>query len=200
LDFDFRFGGIQRLIGKLKFERLRSSHVCVVGIGGVGSWSAEALARSGIGHITLVDYDDICESNINRQVHSLDGVIGRQKIDVMKQRLLQISPLIEVNLLHERFDSDTAETVLRTQFSAVIDATDQLQQKCLLIAECKERSIPVVVAGGSAGKLDPTQIRIDDLAFSQGDRLLQKTRKKTSGRFWFSKKREVRVWGALCVF
>jgi tRNA A37 threonylcarbamoyladenosine dehydratase len=79
LDFDFRFGGIQRLIGKLKFERLRSSHVVLLESEGVGSWSAEALARSGIGHITLVDYDDICESNINRQVHSLDGVIGRAK-------------------------------------------------------------------------------------------------------------------------
>ena len=199
LDFDFRFGGIKRLVGQTKFEKLVRSHVCIVGIGGVGSWAAEALARSGVGKLTLVDYDDICESNVNRQIHSLDGVIGQQKIDVMKQRLNLISPELNVELLHERFDQDTCDHILGHSYSAVIDATDQLEQKCLLIATCKERRLPTVVAGGSAGKIDPTQISASDLAFSQGDRLLQKTRRKLRNDYGFSRDMK-QEFGVRCVF
>jgi len=199
LDLDFRFGGVQRLYGQKAFEKLKVAHVCIIGIGGVGSWSAEALARSGVGQLTLIDYDDICESNVNRQLHSLSTTVGQQKIDVMASRLKDIHPNIQVQCLHERFDSDTAEALLSNQYSLIIDATDQLLQKCILIRGCQDRKIPLVTVGGSAGKQDPTKVEALDLAFTKGDRLLHKVRKKLRAEFGFPRDLK-KAFGISCVY
>ena len=199
MDFEFRFGGIRRLLGQREFEKILKSHICIIGLGGVGSWCAEALCRSAVPELTLVDYDDICESNINRQIHALDGDIGKQKIDVMKERLERISPEVKVHLHHERFDLDSADSILSQGYSVIVDATDQLNQKCVLISECVRRGLPLIVVGATAGKSDPTLVRVDDLAFSQGDRLLQKTRRKLRSHFGFPRNPKD-PFGVRCVF
>lgn len=175
-DYDTRFGGIARLFGQSGAERLRRSHVCVIGIGGVGSWSVEALARSGVGQLTLVDLDDICVSNINRQVHALDGTIGRTKIEVMSGRAQAINPSAIIHARHAFFTEATAADLLEPRYDFVLDAIDNPAKKCLLIAECRRRSLPIMVVGGAGGRKDPLALKISDLAHSTHDRLLQAVR------------------------
>jgi tRNA threonylcarbamoyladenosine dehydratase len=128
-DFPYRFGGIQRLYGKAASERLRQAHVCVIGIGGVGSWSVEALARTGIGQLTLIDWDDICVTNVNRQIHAMNGNLGKPKIDVVADRIAAIQPQCTVNLRREFFSSETAEDILATPYDFVLDAIDNAKEK-----------------------------------------------------------------------
>jgi len=199
MDLNHRFGGVKRLVGSHQFDRLNRAHVGVVGLGGVGSWAAEALARSGVGTLTLIDYDDICESNINRQIHSMSGSVGRQKIDVMKERLLDINSQLQVLLHHERFDFDTAKKLLANDYDVIIDATDQLEYKCLMIDLCLKNQIEIVTVGGSAGKIDPTQVHCCDLAKTHGDRLLQKTRKKLRQKYGFSRDLK-KSFGVSCIY
>ena len=129
-----RFGGVARLYGSDGLQRLQAANVCVVGIGGVGSWAAEALARSGLGRITLVDLDDICVSNINRQLHALDNVVGRSKVEVMAERIRAINPGCQVHALPVFFTKTTAEEILQIRFDFVLDAIDEVTNKSLLIA------------------------------------------------------------------
>lgn len=173
-----RFGGIGRLYGTAAMNQLRSSHVCVVGIGGVGTWAAEALTRSGIGHITLVDMDDICVTNVNRQLHALDGSIGESKVDAIAKRIRAINPEAEVNAVGEFFTEFNAEQILGAGFDYVVDAIDNVTNKCLLIAESRKRQIPIVTCGGAGGLQSGLGIRIDDLARSTNDSLLKLVRKK----------------------
>jgi tRNA threonylcarbamoyladenosine dehydratase len=173
-----RFGGLARLYGSAGLDRLRRAHVCVVGLGGVGSWAVEALARSGIGRLTLIDLDDVCISNVNRQIHALDGELGKPKVEVMARRVAAINPECVVTSLHSFFLKSNANEILQTHFDAVLDAIDSPSLKCVLIASCRERAIPVTVIGAAGGRQDPTAIRIIDLAFSSGDRLLQQVRRK----------------------
>ena len=175
-DLETRFGGITRLFGRAGAERLRNAHVCVIGIGGVGSWSVEALARSGVGELTLVDLDDICVSNVNRQIHALDGTIGRTKIEVMAGRALAINPSAKIHPKHAFFTESTAEEILQPRFDFVLDAIDSPAKKCLLIAECQKRGLPIFVVGGAGGRKDPLALKIADLAHSTHDRLLQAVR------------------------
>jgi tRNA threonylcarbamoyladenosine dehydratase len=175
-DFEFRFGGIGRLFGVDGLARLRAAHVCVVGIGGVGSWTVEALARSGVGHLTLVDLDEVCVSNVNRQLPALDTNVGRSKVEVMAERVRGINPECDVHALPEFFTESNAETLLDTRYDFVVDAIDSLANKCRLIALCRDKQIPIVTCGGAGGRQDPTQIRVADLANTSHDRLLQKTR------------------------
>jgi tRNA threonylcarbamoyladenosine dehydratase len=184
-DFGFRFGGIARLYGQAALERLRCSHVLVVGIGGVGSWTVEALARTGVGRLTLVDLDDVCVSNINRQLHALDDTIGRSKAEVMAARARGISPGIRVDAVAEFFNADNALRLLGMDSSisgarpdVVVDAIDSMSNKARLIALCHGASIPVVVCGAAGGRRDPTQVRISDLANVTHDRLLSEVRKR----------------------
>jgi tRNA threonylcarbamoyladenosine dehydratase len=171
-----RFGGIGRLYGKDGLDRIRRAHVCVVGLGGVGSWAVEALARSGIGALTLVDMDDVCISNVNRQLHALDGELGRPKVEVMAQRVRAINPDCGVHALQAFFLKSNADEILQTRFDYVLDAFDSPSRKCLLIALCRERGIPVITSGAAAGRRDPTAVEVIDLAFSSHDRLLQEIR------------------------
>lgn len=184
-DYDQRFGSLRRLVGVAGAERLSRAHVCVIGIGGVGSWTVEALARSGIGALTLVDLDEVCITNVNRQVPALDGEIGAAKVDAMARRVRAIYPECSVHPVQEFFTESSAERILEPPFDYLIDAIDSVANKCLLLAKCRNRKLPVVTAGGAGGRTDPTLIRIADLAFSSHDSLLQQTRKRLRAEYGF---------------
>lgn len=175
-NYEARFGGIRRLFGADGQERLRRAHVCIVGVGGVGSWAVEALARTGVGALTLVDFDEICISNVNRQLHAVTGEFGKPKVAVLAGRVRLIHPDCDVRPLQTQFTAATAAEILASRFDAVLDAIDRPTLKALLIAGCRERGIPIVSAGGAGGRRDPTQIRIADLARVTHDRLLRVAR------------------------
>jgi tRNA A37 threonylcarbamoyladenosine dehydratase len=184
-DFTARFGGIGRLYGKAALERLRAAHVCVVGVGGVGSWVVEALARSGVGKLTLIDLDDVCVTNVNRQLPALDGQIGRPKIDVLAERVRLIQPECQVEPVADFFTAANAAALLAPRYDFVVDATDKLTNKCVLIAGCRERGLPVLTVGGAGGKRDGTAVRVCDLAQSEQDELLRQVRRKLRRDFGF---------------
>ena len=171
-----RFSGIARLVGQAGLERLRRAQVGVIGLGGVGSWAAEALARSGVGRLTLVDFDDVCISNANRQLHALAGDYGQPKVEVMARRIQSINPDCTVRSMRAFFTAQTAGEILAGPFDYLVDAIDDSAMKCLLVARCRDRGIPIVVSGGAGGRRDPTQVRVADLAFTGHDRLLDKVR------------------------
>ena len=179
-----RFGGVERLFTTSTndtpwpvLDRLKAATVTVVGMGGVGSWAAEALCRSGVGGLILVDLDDICISNTNRQLHTLSSTVGEMKIDAMRHRLLQINPDCNVTLIHDFVLPHNVHDLLLTyQPTAVLDAMDGSKEKAALLAACTDFSIPVVTCGGSAGKRDPTQIRCVDITRVRGDKLLSSCR------------------------
>lgn len=194
----YRFGGIGRVYGMAALEQITHSHVAIIGLGGVGSWAAEALVRSGLGKITLVDFDDICVSNTNRQIQALGSTVGKMKTRVLGERFLDINPELNVQILEERFDSSTASSILARDINFVIDATDGYHEKALLIAKCLSLDIGVVTVGGSAGRRDPRAIESSDLAKSHGDRLLQKTRKELRVNYGLGL--GSRKFGVSCVF
>ena len=171
-----RFGGIQRLYGELGFERIRAAHGIVVGIGGVGSWAAEALARSGVGHITLIDMDVVAESNLNRQAHATLANLGRNKVDAMRERILSFAPDCAVDVIDDFMSTDNVATILPADATFVIDAIDKVNAKAGLVAHCRERGLPIYVCGGSGGKTDTTKLVTSDLAFTEHDALLAKVR------------------------
>jgi tRNA A37 threonylcarbamoyladenosine dehydratase len=177
-DYLDRFGGVGRLVGREGLERLAAAHVAVIGVGGVGSWTVEALARSGIGALTLVDLDDVCVTNVNRQLPALDGQIGRPKTAVLAERVRLINPGCRVEVKQEFFTASSAPRLLQAPFDHVVDAIDSLSNKTLLIATCVERGIPVLTVGGAGGRRDPTRIRSGDLGEATGDELLRLVRKK----------------------
>jgi tRNA A37 threonylcarbamoyladenosine dehydratase len=182
-----RFGGIARLYGQAALDRFLVSRVAVIGVGGVGSWAVESLARSGIGHLTMVDLDEICITNVNRQLHAMDGQIGRQKTDAMADRAMAIHPGCEVHIVPKFFNEKSAAEILDAGFDAVIDAIDFARHKSLLIAECHKRGIYAVTCGGAGGRRDPTRIRVTDLAYSGMDPLLLQLRRGLRNDFGFPK-------------
>jgi len=198
-DFELRFGGIERLYSPAGLQRLRQAHVCVVGIGGVGSWAAEALARSAIGSITLVDLDDVCVSNVNRQLPALDTVMGQPKVAVMAARIQAINPECRVRAVAEFFTGATAREILQPRFDWVLDAIDQVANKCLLIAHCRQQEIPVVCAGGAGGRRNPAAVQLADLAQTAHDALLQRVRKKLRDDFGFPRGAK-QLFHVPCVF
>ena len=184
-DFVARFGGIGRLYGETALEAFRSAHVAVVGIGGVGSWVAEALARSAIGQITLVDLDDICVTNINRQIHAVTGTVGKSKISVMADRLKAINPSVSVDLLAMFYLETTSDAFFSRNYTVIVDAIDSVRQKAHLLATARAKKVPVVSVGGAGGRTDPRHIRISDLSVTRNDRLLMLTRKKLRQQYRF---------------
>lgn len=176
-DYEARFSGLARLYGRAGANRLRAGHVCIVGVGGVGSWAVEALARSGIGALTLVDLDEVCISNVNRQLPALTSEIGQPKVQVLGKRVREINPQCAVTAVEEFFTSANAEAILSQPFQCVLDAIDHAANKALLLAECVRRKLPVVTAGSAGGRRDATALRVSDLAFSSHDRLLARIRK-----------------------
>jgi tRNA threonylcarbamoyladenosine dehydratase len=193
-----RFSGLGRLVGVAGLEQLRRAHVCIVGLGGVGSWAVEALARSGVGELTLVDLDDICISNVNRQLHALDGELGKPKVEVMARRVQAINPQCVVHPLQSFFLKSNAEQILEPAFDGVLDAIDALSLKCLLLALCRQRGLTVVTVGGAGGRRDPTAVEVNDLAFSSHDTLLQEVRRCLRREHGFP--RGDQAFGIDCVF
>lgn len=175
-DHERRFGGIARLYGAAGAERLKQASVCVVGVGGVGSWALEALARTGIGQLAAVDLDMVAESNTNRQIHALGDVYGKAKVDAMGERIRAINPDCKVTCIEDFVTPENVATILLPRFDAVIDAIDQTRAKAAMIAHCRRQQTPIVVAGAAGGQTDPTQVRINDLAATVQDPLLAKVR------------------------
>lgn len=172
-----RFDRLGRLVGDEGMERLFASHVMVIGLGGVGSHAAEMLARSGVGRLTLVDFDLVCITNVNRQVQALQGAIGKPKAALTAERCQRINPQARVEAHHAFYDEKTADPLLALAPDVVVDAIDSLTAKAHLIASCRERGLRLITSTGSGGRMDPTQVRVADLADVQGDALARELRK-----------------------
>ena len=198
MDFARRFGGIGRLYGEQALPRLAAAHVCVVGIGGVGSWAAEALARTAVGHITLVDLDHVAESNTNRQIHALDGEYGRAKVQAMAARIRAINPACDVNEIDDFITMDNV-AVLLPPCDYVLDAIDDGRAKAALIAHCRARGTPIITTGAAGGRRDPTRIQVADLARTEHDPLVARLRAQLRKEYDFPRGPK-QHFGVECVF
>lgn len=172
-----RFDRMGRLVGDDMMKKLFNTHVMVIGLGGVGSWAAESLARSGVGRITLIDFDEICITNANRQLHALQGLVGHKKSNVMAERLRKINPQAKIESLPLFYNKETASDILALRPDYILDAIDNLTAKTHLLNACREGGIRVITSGGASGKMDPTRIRIVDLARTNIDPLSHAVRK-----------------------
>ena len=172
-----RFDRMGRLIGDHGMQTMFASHVMIIGLGGVGSWAAESLVRSGVGRITLVDFDLICITNTNRQLHAMRGNTGKPKVEIMAQRLQAINPRCQVICERRFYNAESSHELLAQKPDLVIDAIDNLNAKAHLIATCYQQKIPLVASGGASGRLDPTQIREADMTEVQGDAFIAAVRK-----------------------
>jgi len=200
-DYDQRFGAIQRLYGDRAYALLPQLHFCVVGIGGVGSWAVEALARSGVGHITLIDFDEIALSNINRKLQARSDTLMQKKIQVMAERIAQINPECECHLIDDFITTENIATYLNKTHGHdyVIDAIDSIKFKAAMIYYCKRNKIPIITTGGAGGLTDPTQIQIKDLSRTYNDALAAKVRSALRDQHNFSRSTQ-RYFGVECVF
>lgn len=171
-----RFGGVARLYGEEGLAAFEQAHVLVAGLGGVGSWAAEALVRSAVGEMTLVDFDHIAESNVNRQLHAVEGAFGQSKVQAMSERLLSINPSLRIHVVDDFLTPDNmGEHIQADSNFIVLDATDDVKMKTALAAYCK-KNIPLIICGGAGGKLDPSRIAVEDLSKTTQDPLLSKIR------------------------
>ena len=182
-----RFSGVRRLYGEQGLAKLQSAHVCVIGIGGVGSWAVEALARSAVGQITLIDLDNIAESNVNRQLHAVDGAFGMAKVSAMAVRIKAINPSCIVHEIEDFITPENAAQMLNAGFDVVLDAIDDAKAKVAIAAYCKQHQRMLIMTGGAGGRLDPTKIKQADLSQVAGDRLLAKVRNQLRRDFGFPK-------------
>lgn len=175
-DLQRRFGGLERLYGVQGAARIRAAHVVVVGIGGVGSWTAEALARSGVGTLTLIDLDNVAESNINRQIHALTSTVGMSKVEAMRQRIEQINPLCVVRGVEEFVTPENWLQLLPVDATAVIDACDQVKAKLVMAVHARKRRYAFVTVGAAGGKRLAHKVDVDDLSATTHDPLLAQLR------------------------
>ncbi|MDB5959838.1 MAG: thiF family protein [Massilia sp.] len=181
-----RFGGLARLYGDAALRRFSSAHVCVIGVGGVGSWIVEALARSAVGKLTLIDLDNVAESNINRQVQALSNTVGQAKIDALAERIHQINPECEVTRIEDFIGADNLDEMLGNKgFDYVIDAIDSAKAKAAVIAYCRDHQLPLLIIGGAGGQIDPTKIAVRDLARTEQEPLLKRVRKLLRNNYGF---------------
>ncbi len=179
-----RFDRMGRLVGDTAMAKLMSSHVMIVGLGGVGSWAAESLVRSGVGHVTLVDFDEICVTNFNRQIHALQGLVGEKKANVLAERLQKINPQAKIFPIVNFYNARLGDEIFAESINAhgkrpdyVIDAIDSVTPKCHLLARCRDEKIPVITSTGSGGRMDPTRIKVTDLSETQVDPLARSVRR-----------------------
>jgi len=185
-DIERRFGGVTRLLGEAAHARLRAARIAVVGVGGVGSWAAEALARSGVERITLIDLDHVSESNANRQIQALGGEFGKAKVVSMAQRIAAINPRAQVTCVEEFVTEDNVSGLIR-DLDLVLDCIDQVSAKAALIAHARHIGVRVITSGAAGGRTDPTRIRCADLARALGDPLLAKVRYRLRRRYGFAR-------------
>ncbi|MBU3563275.1 MULTISPECIES: tRNA threonylcarbamoyladenosine dehydratase [unclassified Polynucleobacter] len=170
-----RFGGVSRLYGPELRERFLNATVVVAGLGGVGSWAAEALARTGIGHLVIIDFDHISESNTNRQLHAIEGQFGKAKVEAMKERILQINPEINLTACDEFLEPENLDRLIPAN-ALILDATDSVQTKIALSVWAVKNNRALVMCGAAGGKSDPTSVRCEDLSRTEQDALLAKVR------------------------
>lgn len=194
-----RFGGIARLYGEREVAWLEAAHICVIGIGGVGSWAVEALARSGIGEITLIDHDDISASNSNRQLHTLESTVGRSKVAVTAERVKAINPECRCYPIDDLLVEATIERYLDQRYDYVIDAIDSISHKAAMINYCRRNKIPIITTGGAGGLSDPTAIEISDLSKTYNDPLAAKVRSTLRSRYGYTNNPK-RRFSVECVF
>jgi tRNA threonylcarbamoyladenosine dehydratase len=194
-----RFAGIERLYGRGSVARLAQVHVCVVGVGGVGSWAVEALARTAVGRITMIDADDLCLSNTSRQLPALDGFYGRAKVDAMAERARAINPLIAIDALQQFVTLGNLEELLTRGYDHVIDACDSLRVKVEMIAFCRRRKIPLVTCGAAGGRTDPTKVQVRDLSRTEHDAMLALVRKRLRAQHGFPRNPD-RYFGVQAVY
>ncbi|MDR2788946.1 MAG: tRNA threonylcarbamoyladenosine dehydratase [Candidatus Accumulibacter sp.] len=186
-DFERRFGGVRRLYGDGALRRFQAARVGIVGIGGVGSWVAEALARSAIGNITLIDLDMLAESNVNRQIHAIDGVFGKSKTEVMAERIRAINPACRVESVEDFVTPENAAALIGGDFDFIIDAIDQARAKAAIIAYCVRNGRSFVTAGGAGGRIDPARIGTADLSRTAQDALLARVRSLLRREYGFAR-------------
>ena len=198
-DFERRFGGIHRLYGAQAFERFQQAHICVVGVGGVGSWAAEALARSAVGRITLIDLDNVAESNVNRQIHALGDAFGKAKVMAMAERIRAINPRCEVTEIEDFVTPDNLDAMLGRGYDFVIDAIDNGRIKAAMIAWCRRHKVKLIASGGAGGRIDPGRVQLDDLSRTVQDPLLSRVRTLLRREYGFPKDPK-KKFGVDCVF
>jgi len=172
-----RFDRMGRLVGDKNMNRLFQSHVMIMGLGGVGSWAAESLARSGVGRLTLVDFDEICITNVNRQLHALQGMIGRKKAEAMADRLRKINPQAKIEAIPQFYNAESSDSLLGLKPDIVIDAIDNLTAKAHLLATCRQQGIRVISSTGASARMNPLEIKLVDLAETHTDPLAHQLRK-----------------------
>jgi tRNA threonylcarbamoyladenosine dehydratase len=183
-DHERRFGGLERLYGEGARIVLHRARVAVVGVGGVGSWAAEALARSGVGNVTLIDLDHVALSNVNRQIQALDSTLGKAKVLALQERMRDINPDCQVAAIEEFLDADNLSQLIPAgRYDAVIDACDDARAKAALVAHARHNKIRLVLCGAAGGKSDPLKLRVDDLGRTTHDALLSRLRKRLRSDF-----------------
>jgi len=203
-DFARRFGGLERLYGVAGAARIRDAHVLVVGIGGVGSWAVEALARSGVGRLTMIDLDHVSESNINRQIHALDATVGQAKVEAMRERIAQINPECKVQAIDDFVEPGNwlslleAAQAVNGPATAVIDACDQVKAKVAMAAWARASRAAFITVGAAGGKRQAHKVDIEDLSLVTHDPLLAQLRQRL--RKEHGAPREGRKIGVACVF
>ena len=193
------FAGIARLYGREAYALIQNMHVCVIGIGGVGSWVVEALARSAVGKITLIDFDTIAQSNMNRQIHTLSNTVDEKKCTAMQERVKNINPDCVVNIIDDFITMDNMADLLSRDYDYVVDAIDSIKFKAGLIYYCKRNKIPVITTGGAGGLTDPSVIKVVDLSKTYNDALAAKVRSTLRDQYNFTKNPK-RRFGIDCIF
>ena len=203
-----RFGSLARVYGSEELQKIQNAHICVVGLGGVGSWVVEALARTGVGRLTLIDGDDISRSNVNRQCHALESTIGQMKASVMQQRVLDINPECECTIFEQYINEKNISDLLLPEpalsesawkYDCVVDAIDRIKYKSLMIHFCKKNKIKIIATGGAGGLTDPTQVEVKDLSRTWNDPLASAVRLALRQVHNFSRNLK-RSFGVPCVY
>ncbi|MFG0637975.1 tRNA threonylcarbamoyladenosine dehydratase [Acinetobacter soli] len=197
-EYERRFAGVAKIYGDEAFHHYEQSHVMVIGIGGVGSWAVEALARTGIAQLTLVDMDVLAASNINRQLPALSSTLGQEKAAIMAERCRQINPRIQVNVIDDFLSADNVADILADQPDVVLDCIDDVKAKLALMLHCRFNKISLIVSGGAGGKLDPLKIRVADLSKTEQDPMLAKLRSQLRAKGICKKPKE--KFGITCIY
>jgi len=193
------FGALARVYGQSAFDCLSQLRICVVGLGGVGSWAAESLARTGVGHISMIDHDDISASNINRQLHALHSTVNESKVDTMLERMQQINPDASIVAEDDFLAEKNLAHYLDRDFDVVIDAIDNIRFKAAMIAHCRRRKIRIVTTGGAGGRTDPLAVSVADLSRTWNDALAAKVRSRLRADYGFTSNPK-RRFGIECVY
>ena len=197
-EYERRFAGVEKIYGEDAFRQYEHSHVMVIGIGGVGSWAVEALARTGIAELTLIDMDVIAASNINRQLPAMSSTLGREKVEVMAERWYAINPRIKINVVDDYLTPENVKELLANTPDVVLDCIDDVKAKLALMLHCRFNKIPLIVSGGAGGKLDPLKIRVADLSKTEQDPMLAKLRSQLRAKGICKKSKE--KFGITCVY